>query len=352
MTGPVASVTPSLQEVIARVSAESRTVLECEAVTTSIEWTASRPYSDVARVRYSGGQASGTFYAKVFRPRAPGQDERDFMAQRVKRDFEVTARLYREMRRHESIAVPRPLACYPELLAVVTEAAPGVPLLDVLESEGRFRVPQERLDYLRDSLARVGRWVKVFQDSGPTSPTVEYADVATYIDLRLQRLVAHPSFAFTESDRAAVLSAIEATWPALAESDRVAVPLHADMALGNILVARSGVTVLDLAMTSGGTRFHDVAHLFMQLDLLTAKPSFRRSTVSSLQRALLDGYEPGVSDASPLFRIMLLQHVVCHASGLLHRPAGRLARLYNRWVLRRHLAFLRAFAAAAPERNG
>ena len=49
---------------------------------------------------------------------------------------------------------------------------------------------------------------------------------------------------------------------------------------------------------------------------------------------MLAGYRPGLSAADPLFRLMLLQHAVCHVALLAERRFPIVDAAY-RWFLRR-----------------
>ncbi len=338
-----------IQRVIAQLHADGATHFGDAALETTVEWIATRPYSDVARVACVAGGQTTRVYVKVFRPRQPGADELAFMARRVASDFAMTMRLYEHMAAHPELSVPRPVACYPDLLALVTEAVEGLSLSDVIERDARFRVPPSRREPLEAALRRVARWLHVFQAAAPQDESLSLAEYCDYIDIRLRRLVAHRAFPFTDADRQVVLDGIAHQWARIPELALRRVLVHADLAPGNVLVRPDGVAVIDFAMSSTGSRLHDITHLFLQLDLLRAKPVFRPATVSALQQALLEAFDPGLTPSDPLFQLMLLQHVVCHASGLLHRPAGWLSRLYNRWVVRRHAAHLTAFMATARE---
>ena len=116
------------------------------------------------------------------------------------------------------------------------------------------------------------------------------------------------------------------------------VAIHADLCPTNILVGPDGgVTVLDFAMARSGTRFHDLAHLYMHLKFTRWRPRLKPAIVNAAQEALLRGYDPAVSADDPLFRLMLLQHLVCHVAFLAERQTGALEPAY-RWFLRRHWA--------------
>ena len=53
-----------------------------------------------------------------------------------------------------------------------------------------------------------------------------------------------------------------------------------------------------------------------------------------LERALLAGYSPSLSETDPLFQLMLMQHVVCHVALLASRRVPVVDLAY-RWFVRR-----------------
>ena len=129
-------------------------------------------------------------------------------------------------------------------------------------------------------------------------------------------------------------------------ADLTSVHVHGDLALSNLLVDHRRITALDLAMAGSGTRFHDLTHLYMQMGLLAMKPSFRPATVGALQRALLQGYDAGLSPEEPLFRVMYLQHRVCHLVALVEGRRNLVQRLYNQRIARGHRRWIQRFCAS------
>jgi hypothetical protein len=103
----------------------------------------------------------------------------------------------------------------------------------------------------------------------------------------------------------------------------------------NIIVGADGrVTVLDFTMAKTGTIHHDLSHVFFHLELLAGRHRGKRETFRALQAAVLAGYDAELSAADPLFRLMLLQHAVCHVALLAERRVPVLDGAY-RWFLRR-----------------
>jgi Ser/Thr protein kinase RdoA (MazF antagonist) len=139
-----------------------------------------------------------------------------------------------------------------------------------------------------------------------------------------------------------VLAHIDALVSLVSSSDLADVLVHADLAPGNVLIAGRRVVVLDFAMTHRGSLMQDISRLYVQMDLMRAKPQFRRQVIHALQKALLRGFDPGLTKERPLFRLMLLRHHVNHLLTLNVRrerfPAAvynaHLRRLHRQWIAR------------------
>ena len=117
-----------------------------------------------------------------------------------------------------------------------------------------------------------------------------------------------------------------------------AVAIHADLTPMNIIVDQAGrVAVLDFTMAKKGPAHHDLSHVYFHLELLAGKHPRRRGSIGALQRAMLGGYGAELSGADPLFRLMLLQHAVCHVALLAERRFPIVDGAY-RWFLRRRWA--------------
>jgi Ser/Thr protein kinase RdoA (MazF antagonist) len=260
----------------------------------------------------------------------------------------VTRQLYRALDGTDGLSVVKPVACYPHLLAIVTEEAPGRTLLTVLEQSARWWPTTAEMRALSRDLARLGLWIRRLQERSPQGANCASAeDIRTYIDVRLRRLAENKVAAFSHTDREAVLARVEDQLNAVTAVDLQAVSVHADLALSNVLVSGSRITVLDFAMAGTGTRCLDITHVYHQLDLLTLKPTFRRKVVRHLQMAVLEGFGEAGLDFTPLFQVMLLQHTVCHYLGVIERAqASLISRVYGRLMARRHLGRIRSYAAS------
>lgn len=274
-------------------------------------------------------------FLKVFKPKDI-EGGLDAMRQRVERDYETTRRIYTAMLHHSDLGVVPPVACYPDHLAIVTEQVNGPTLLDHLRTEASWSPSTKRLAELRETMERVGRWIRVFQSTGSAGGRLSIDDLRQYIDIRLERLVRHAGPQFTQNHRERVLRHVDRLGRRVAPEELDKVPVHADMALGNIIVSGHRIVVLDFAMAQRGTHLHDLTRLFLQVELLGIKPQLRMSVVRSLQRAQLAGFDPKLTADHPLFRLLLLLHRVNHLTTLTVTHAGFPESLYNRVVHRRH----------------
>jgi tRNA A-37 threonylcarbamoyl transferase component Bud32 len=293
-----------------------------------------RPFSHVIKVRarHRDGGAAGTFFVKI--SKAKGEDALEKMRRRVTQDFASTRRIANAMKPYSDLGVVRPVACYPEQLAIVTEEAPGQTLGTYIENHAAWFPSRGRVSELQHVLMNVGRWIRTFQEIDGVTGDLNLADLREYVDVRLRRLVAERIW--PAKRRQDVLRHLDLLALQVPQAELQEVVLHADFAPGNILVSKDRVTVLDLAMVQRGSRLHDLSRLFLQLDVFRAKPQFRAATVAALQSALLRGYDGTLTSSLPLFRFLSMLHRVNHSLTLSLSRERLPAALLNRSVLRIH----------------
>jgi Ser/Thr protein kinase RdoA (MazF antagonist) len=328
--------------VLSQLQLRGRELFGSDTINAEVDAVLVRPFSRVYKLRLNGESRFPNVFVKIARPRLDTPEEFEFMSRRVAKDFQTTRSVHEAMSGCEGLNVVRAIACFPEHLALLTEAAPGDTLGAYVEREARWWGPGKKRAVF-EVARRAGEWIRAFQKTGG-GRQIQAEEIRDYIDLRLRRLTAAPRAHFSESDRRDVLAALARQ--RIADADLTSVAVHADLALSNILVDRGRITVLDLAMAGGGTRFHDLTHLYMQMALLAMKPSFRPATVAALQRGLVRGYDAGLSPDEPLFRVMYLQHRVCHLVAVVESRRNLVQRLYDERIVRSHRKWIRWFCAS------
>lgn len=335
----IAGLPPDFSLVLSKLREDVASPFQCVGVRLEPLEYRERPFSHLLRVAVYGNNGSAPvthLFVKLFKV-GSHQPDLERMRRRVVNEFESTRKVHDAMSGSTDLGAVRPIACYPEYLATVTEQVPGQTLLEYLESDAAWVPRPDTLARLTATVKTAGRWVRMFHEIDNTRTGLVSLDaIQSYVDARLARLVANPRARFGEAERASVLEHIARLYAAADSGDLAEVPIHADLAPANMLVSNGRVVVLDFAMCSRGSLFHDLSRLFLQLDLIRLKPQFTRAVIDRLGRALLQGFDSQLTADRPMFRLMLLQHRINHLATVSLASARFPASLYNRRVRRYH----------------
>jgi hypothetical protein len=166
-----------------------------------------RPSSHLLRVavcRDSEDNPISHLFVKLFKPKAI-DGGLDAMCQRVARDYETHRRVYSSMLPSSDLGAVPPVACYPELLALITEEVKGPTLLSHLQAQAAWFPTKKQLEQLLRTMATAGRWIPVFQSTESSGNYLTIDELRKYINIRLERLVRDASPRFTKDDRERVL---------------------------------------------------------------------------------------------------------------------------------------------------
>ena len=284
------------------------------------------PFSAVQHVRVSTPAQTTHAYIKILKPRRPGEEELARIDRMLKREYLATRALYEALEADHALGAVRPLALLADHRALVTEEVPGRPFAELLVEHTR---PFEHLTAVASA---IGRWIRLYQGLGDSGGRIELAERRQYLDDRLRLLVGR---VLSPAEREGTLHRFDELARAVGSPSVEAVLIHADLTPLNIIVDEAGrTTVLDFTMAKTGTRFHDLSHVYFHLQLMAARRRGREESFRALQQALLSGYAPAITTEEPLFRLMLLQHAVCHVALLAERRVPVLDAAY-RWFMRR-----------------
>jgi thiamine kinase-like enzyme len=191
---------------------------------------------------------------------------------------------------------------------------PGMTLRRFLKDSAPLRFTKTAIDIALVSVfEKVGSWLRVFQKIDRSGKSVSLSARRSYLDSRLQLLLQHYRGAFNSADRDAVLRHFDRLSCEAGAAEVPEVCVHADFTPDNVLVVNDNeIAVLDFEMASAGTRYDDLAHMYMHMDSQKAKPWIEAESIQVFQHALLRGFDPTLEAAHPMFQVALLIHVVCH----------------------------------------
>lgn len=326
--------------VLRQLHTGARELFGVPSVTLTVVGRIARPFSDVLKVALEGPGVKTCLYVKVFRLKEEGTEYRRFMEARIRDDFREMERCFAQLTIAKGLGCVRPIACFPEHFAVVTEEGPGEPFHIVLARVCRPFASEARRRQMQAVCHGIGAWLRGFQEMTPDTLRSDVNAVREYVDIRLQRLVQNRRARFGRFDRDRTLRTIDTLVAASAIADFDEVKTHSDFSHGNILVHGTHVTVLDFAMAGRGLKYYDLAHLYMHTGLFALKPQYMRRSVEEVQQHLLTGFDPRLTAETPAFRLALLVNVVNHYAATARDSAG-VSGFYNRYQALRHRAWLR-----------
>lgn len=319
--------------VLARLSSQSEELFNARPMVFETLQRLDRPASQLLRGRVRGPQGSVGIFVKVSRPEfaTPAQ---------VEADYRASLRAHAHLTHGSGLSVARPIACYPELLAVVTEEAPGQTLASLLRRAFTWPPRRAHFEALGSAMERLGRWLAAFHKMDLRKGAVSLPQMRGYLDDRLQSLVKGRRSWFGAAHREAVLRLFDSLASLVPADQLDEVPLHDDFCPDNVLAADDSVHAIDLG-SNRGAKLHDLTYLFLYLEVLKSKPLVPTAAVQRLQEALLRGYDPAVHPSQALFQLFVLQHTICELVVQTDPRRKRLSTLYSQFLWGAHLRWIR-----------
>jgi hypothetical protein len=308
-----------------------------------------RATSDVLLLRVRTRTRTAGVSLRIWRALGEREQDRRRVEERVRREFQVTLDCWHAFRDDSTAGCVRPLAYFPEHLAIATEEAPGRPLDDLL---ARVLVPfaskadRLTLDRACDGLAA---WLRRFQAVGAAEEALAATELTEYIDARLRRLVGNPMAGFSASDRVHVLLVTAWLIGRLQPEERVEVPIHGELTPAKIVLDDRQLTVVECTSGRRGLALHDLAsvHIHMHVGIFGADHRYSAALIREVQRKFLQAFDPTLDLQRPAFRVALLVNVVNHYALLAAQRSASVAALSDWRVMRRHRSWLRRLEQTA-----
>ncbi len=299
-----------------------------------------RPYSRQGVFQLIGEKGKRSVYVKIYK------NWRNKPAEQFTKELETEFRTmefwYEQLQEFSEFTTFRPLFFSRELHCIITEAASGDNLAELVIQKARWFPPRAVKERLARHVSRSGELLARFQAKTQQEELYDYQAIIEDVDIRLKQLVEIPHSGFRAADRERVLKFYREHLPQAQRQPVHKVVMHRDFGLGNILVNDSQVIVHDFNRLEYGHPYMDFTRLFHQLEMLSYKPIYRPCTIRYLQDAYCKGYQFQGDTTDIVFRFFLLRHFFTHLLGLVRtEERSMVSRMYSRWVKWNHLRNIR-----------
>ena len=138
-----------------------------------------RPFSILLRIRVDAAGRRTHAFLKVFKPRHSTPEEIAQLRRFVEREYRAATALHQTVTGRPGLTALRPVALFPEHLAIVTEEVEGKTLDRVLR-QGAWR--RSVRPQVGAAAARVGRWVRTYQGVTAAEGVVSTDGLRAYLD--------------------------------------------------------------------------------------------------------------------------------------------------------------------------
>lgn len=323
---------------------------------------AARPYSNVYRLRLKERQTPRFIYVKILAPRSKSLADPEKHLTRLATEFATGRDLAAAFRDEQEIAIIKPLAYYPELLAMVSEEAPGESLAALINRDGKLWPAAGKLEQLAKHCRRAGKALAAIQQATAVEASrFDPVELLEYIDARLQRLLESRQTPFSSADHRQITKFLQSALAAIPKAQLGLAGAHSDYAPFNLLATPEKITVADFTMFKRGSVYNDLTYFYHRLEGYLHKPTFRLPTIRRLQEEFLTGYAElsGRHNASArvaddlLFKVFWIKHVVNNYSAIMRqrvvakgKKPSLPAQLFNQHVFRRYNRWLNQFCSS------
>lgn len=336
-----------LAPIIAAIEREAASWFGAPVDAVTPEQLVERSSSDQLLVRIRMRSRTAGVSVRVWRVTNERPQDRRKVEERVRREFQVTLECWHAFNGAGRIGCVRPLAYYPEHLAIATEEAPGRPLSELLEHVLLPFASKSDRQLLDHSCHGLAAWLRQFHHAGSSETVADPTALTEYIDTRLRRLVANPMSGFTAADRLRVLLVTAWLVGRLQTRELVEVPIHGELNPAHIIVDPERLTVLECTSGRRGLVLHDLANVYMHVGLFGSDHRYSAALIREVQKKLLHAFDDALDLQRPALRVALLVNVVNHYALLAARHTPSVAKLSDWRMMRRHRSWLRRLEGAA-----
>jgi thiamine kinase-like enzyme len=265
-----------------------------------------RRLSDIARVELCLSRSYGNIYVKLHKnPKAPLER----VHQKARLEFDTLSYLYEKFRNVPECSVARPIAFFPEEMAVVTEEGEGKNLHQLIKRKAGLWCGGSDIELLTRHCRASGVWLRHFQEitAQQRQEALPVSDLLGHVRTDLEECVA---IGLPRADSIRLVTFCEDQLRRVEGRDFSVVGIHPDFQPDNVLVSPAGVTVMDFTSFQYGSIYNDVARFLASLDFLTKNPLYSRAKIQNLMAAFLRGYGWSQNELSPALTVYLVRSMV------------------------------------------
>ena len=209
----------------------------------------------------------------------------------------------------------RPIAFFPEDLAVVTEAGKGENLYGLIKRHAVRWQGHAEIDRLAAHCQASGAWLRRFQDltRRPGLGPLPARDMRGRLEADLRACV---TSGLSPAVADEIDTFVRAKLHALERCMYPVVGVHPDFQPDNVLLASDGITVLDFTSFHHGPPHSDVARFLSSLAFFPKSPAYTDTRMRPLMRAFMTGYGRSVADLNPALSVYLICFVLTAAASV------------------------------------
>ena len=224
-------------------------------------------------------------------------------------EFNALSHLYERFRRVPGCSVVRPIAFFPEEMAVVTEEVEGENLHDLIKKMARLWLAGSEVEVLSAHCRACGVWLRHFQEF-TIQPYQAMLPVRKIMEQLRSHLEVCIEMGLPRAESIHLMTFCEEQLRSVEGRDFPVVGEHPDFQPDNILLSPAGVTVLDFTNFRYGSAYNDVARFLASLDFLQKNPLYPRGGVHTLIAAFLQGYGWRQNEMDAGLTVYLIRYMV------------------------------------------
>ena len=309
--------------------------------------TRSYPNSQITQLSVRMGHEGKALFVKLLYPdRVDGRfnkSDREYKKQQIQTENDVLKKLYKAYQAYPDLGVVKPIACFPEFLALVTEEQTGAKFSSIIGNVKLYS-SREQFKRLVYWVQLCGWWLHLFQGfmREGYKEKYDFREVFDYCNVRLDILSHHNPGEFTEGFCRRIRHFLEEQVDELKLEDLEIVGGHNDYRPYNMIVSGQKLVLLDFSGFSYGPACCDYVKFWSGLDSIKGSLFVSDERVQRLQEAFAIGYRKTVDLDDAVFKVFRVSYMLDKMGDTcldwptiawLRRPAYKqLYRKYLSWL--------------------